>query len=51
MGVPDHLTCLLSWSRGLPPWLSGKEFPYSTGDLVLIPGLGRAPGEGNGNPQ
>ena len=23
---------------------------YSTGDLGLIPGLGRSPGEGNGNP-
>ena len=22
----------------------------ATGDLVLIPGLGRSPGEGNGNP-
>ena len=28
----------------------GKEFTCHAGDLVLIPGLGRSPGEGNGNP-
>ena len=28
----------------------GKEFACSAGDLGLIPGLGRSPGEGNGNP-
>ena len=27
-----------------------KEFAWSAGDLDLIPGLGRAPGEGNGSP-
>ena len=27
-----------------------KESTYSSGDLGLIPGLGRCPGEGNGNP-
>ena len=32
---------------GLPQWLSGKE---STCNRGLIPGLGRSPGEGNGNP-
>ena len=35
---------------GLPWWLSGKESAYSAGDMGLIPGLGRSPGEGNGNP-
>ena len=30
--------------------LSGKESACSTGDLGSIPGLGRSPGEGNGNP-
>ena len=29
---------------------SGKNPPASAGDAVPIPGLGRAPGEGNGNP-
>ena len=28
----------------------GKESACNPGDLVLIPGLGRSPGEGNGNP-
>ena len=27
-----------------------KNAPASTGDEGLIPGLGRSPGEGNGNP-
>ena len=27
-----------------------KNLPANAGDLGLIPGLGRAPGEGNGNP-
>ena len=27
-----------------------KENAYSTGDPGLIPGLGRSPGEGHGNP-
>ena len=28
----------------------GKESAYNAGDSGLIPGLGRAPGERNGNP-
>ena len=28
----------------------GKESSCSAGDLDLIPGLGRSPGEGNGSP-
>ena len=34
-------------------WLSGKESgcnAEAAGDLGSIPGLGRSPGEGNGNP-
>ena len=30
--------------------LDGKEPACNVGDLGLIPGLGRIPGEGNGNP-
>ena len=30
--------------------LAMQECTYNTGDLDLIPGLGRSPGEGNGNP-
>ena len=29
---------------------AGKESVCNAGDLGLIPGLGRSPGEGNGNP-
>ena len=27
-----------------------KDSAYNAGDLGLIPGLGKSPGEGNGNP-
>ena len=29
---------------------NGKESTCNAGDLALIPGLGRSPGEGHGNP-
>ena len=35
---------------GFPCSSVGKESTCSAGDLGLIPGLGRSPGEGNGNP-
>ena len=35
---------------GLPWWFSGKVSACSAGDEGLIPGLGRSPGVGNGNP-
>ena len=35
---------------GLPGGSDGKESACNVGDLGLIPGLGRSPGEGNGNP-
>ena len=35
---------------GFPVSLAGKESTCNAGDLGLIPGLGRFPGEGNGNP-
>ena len=34
----------------LPRWFSGKESACQTGDSGSIPGSGRSPGEGNGNP-
>ena len=34
---------------GLPRYLSGKESTCNAGDTGTIPGLGRHPGEGNGN--
>ena len=35
---------------GLPWWLSSKESACNAGDVGLIPGSGRLPGEENGNP-
>ena len=35
---------------GLPCRLSGKESTCQAGDTDSIPGLGRSPGKGNGNP-
>ena len=31
-------------------YFSGKKSTCNIGDVAVIPGLGRAPGEGNGNP-
>ena len=35
---------------GFPPSSVSKESACNAGDLGSIPGLGRSPGEGNGNP-
>ena len=35
---------------GFPGGSDGKASACSEGDLGLIPGLGRSPGEGNGDP-
>ena len=35
---------------GFPGGSDGKESAFNTGNLGLIPGSGRYPGEGNGNP-
>ena len=35
---------------GFPCGLAGKESACKAGDLGLIPGLGRSPGEGKGPP-
>ena len=35
---------------GFPCGSDGKESTYKAGDLGLIPGLGRSPGERHGNP-
>ena len=36
--------------QGFPGSSTGKESACNAGDLGLIPGLGRSPGEGNGHP-
>ena len=44
---------MLSWAQmesGFPGGSDGKESALNMGDLGLIPGWGRSPGEGNGNP-
>ena len=41
--IPNALWCL-------PWWLRWKSVVYNAGDPGLIPGSGRSPGEGNGNP-
>ena len=35
---------------GFPGGSEGKESACNVGDMSLIPGLGRSPGEENGNP-
>ena len=37
-------------TKGFPCGSAGKESACNAGDLGLIPGLGRAPGEGKGYP-
>ena len=41
---PEYRCLRLSW------WLVGKGSACNAGDSILIPGLGRSPEEGNGNP-
>ena len=35
---------------GLPQWPIGKESTCNAGNMGSIPGSGKSPGEGNGNP-
>ena len=37
-------------AEDFPGGSDGKESAYNAGYLDSIPGLGRSPGEGNGNP-
>ena len=39
-----------SWERGFPGDSDGKASACNVGDLGLIPGSGRSPGEGKDNP-
>ena len=47
---PSNKRHYLQIRRGFPGGTDGKESVCNTGDLGLIPELGRYPGEGNGNP-
>ena len=43
-------TWFSSLFKDFPGGSDGKASVYNAGDLGLIPGLERSPGEGNGNP-
>ena len=43
----DYVTWI---TRGFPSGLDGKAYAWNARDLGSIPGSGRCPGEGNGNP-
>ena len=49
MGFLNYLIILLD-TYSFPGGSDGKESACKAGDAGLIPGLGRSPGEGNGNP-
>ena len=42
--------CVCVFIYDFPGGLESKASAYNAGDLCSIPGLGRSPGEGNGNP-
>ena len=41
---------LIQWMGHFPSGSDSKVSACTVGDLVSIPGLGRSPGEGSGNP-
>ena len=45
-----QIECKLQALWGFPCGSAGKESVCNAGDLGLVPGLGRSPGEGNGYP-
>ena len=48
--VFDPFLSFSYWSWDFPGGSVGKEYACSAEDLDLIPGLGRSPGGGHGNP-
>ena len=48
--IVRHFCKIISSKKGFPGGLDGKESTCNAGDLGLIPGSRRSPGEGNGNP-
>ena len=50
MSTPGRILGVLSSFQGFPNSSVGKESACNAGDLGSSPGLGRSPGEGNGNP-
>ena len=50
MRLKCHVKASSRKPLGLPSLSVVKNLPTSAGDFGLIPGLGRSPGEENGNP-
>ena len=53
MRIQEKNACLASSTEtvlGFPGGSDGKESACNSGAVGLIPGSGRSPGEGNGNP-
>ena len=50
MSCPVLILRKVSLIVGFPGDSDGKESACNAGDQGLIPGLGKSPGEGNGNP-
>ena len=50
ISTSSFLNRVIHENRVFPGGSDDKAFAYSAGDLGLIPGLGRSPGEGNGDP-
>ena len=48
--VTKGFTGDVAFATGFPGGAAGKESACSAGDLGLIPGFGRSPGEGKGYP-
>ena len=48
--ITTLLTGYTPKQNGLPGWLSSKEAASNAGDPGSIPGSGRSPGGGHGNP-
>jgi len=49
--LTPFIYCSVGMSQRMLPWLlSSKESACNAGDMGLIPGSGRSPGEGNSNP-
>ena len=50
MDISGSLEMASYSSKGFPGGSEDKASAYNVGDPGSIPGLGRSPGEGNGNP-
>ena len=47
---PLFIICIMFFLSSFPGGSVVKKPPVCAGEMGLIPGLGRSPGEGNGNP-